>query len=268
MKERKYAKELTRDYLEYLGITHVTEDGKHIYKGEKELAQTTTKNGYLNILLYDPAVRQSVPKEERNSGTGNVSFGAHRVVYVWYNRIQPPGLVVDHIDCDKQNNDLSNLRLMTPAENLAKERGASTKQLKCPLNRPRSFYEDKLNEYLLQYEKAKEEHDATIVHRMRSNIANVRARLRYYDAHVAEVEAKSKAKDQEALRREYKRRRAAQLTRFREELRILRSRYTEALKANGPTHELTLEAKAKWKRGIQISNEWIEQHPAINVKED
>lgn len=262
MKERKYAKELTRDYLEYLGITNVTEDA-HVFKGEKELTQHETTNGYLNIQLYDPLLRQTVPKEQRTSATGELSLGVHRVVYVWFNRIQPPGLVVDHKDCNKQNNHLSNLRLMTPAENLAKERGRSTRQLKCLLTKPREFYETKLNNYLELYEKAKNEHDEKAVHRLRSNVANARAKLRYYDAHEADAQAESKAQGEEAIQSEYRHSRAAQIKRFRYELRILHERYNECKRAHGADHPETEAAKAKWKRGIMITNEWIENHPAI-----
>lgn len=267
MTERKYAKELTRDYLEYLGITHVTEDGLHIYKGEKELNQAETKNGYLNVLLYDPAVRQAVPMEERNNSTGNMSIGVHRVVYAWYNRIQPPGMVIDHIDCNKKNNHLSNLQCLTPAENLEKERGLSTRQLKCHLKKPRSFYEESVAYYTAEYERAKEAHDEVLTHRMRSNLSNARARLRYWDAHQAEREALYNALDDMATRREYRHRRAAQLRQFREELKILHDRYTEAQKTYGPDHEITRAAKAKWKKGITISSEWIANHPAVSIKE-
>lgn len=266
MKEHKYAKELTRDYLEYLGITHVTEDGLHIYKGEKELHQSLTDNGYLNILLYDPRLRESVPKEYRTNTTGNIVFGVHRVVYVWYNRIQPPGLVVDHIDGNKQNNNLSNLQLLTPKENINKAQAPSTAELPCNLNKPRSFYERKLNNFIDEYEKAKDFGDAKRAHSLRSRISQTRARLRYYDSHVQNTNTGSNTTEDE--RRLYKARRAAQLKQFTKELRILHGRYAEALNTYGPEHPDTIAAKAKWKRGIQISRDWIEAHPVIRIKED
>jgi hypothetical protein len=266
MKERKYAKELTRDYLEYLGITNVTEDA-HVFKGEKELTQHETSNGYFNVQLYDPLLRQTVPMEQRTSATGELSLGVHRVVYVWFNRIQPPGLVVDHKDCNKQNNHLSNLRLMTPAENLAKERGRSTKQLKCCLTKPREFYEAKLNNYLELYEKAKQEHDESAVHTLRCNISNARAKLRYYDAHEAEAQAEIKAKEEQVSKRAYKRNRAAQIAQFKAEIRILHDSFIEARDLYGPDDERTRAAKAKWKKGIMISSEWIENHPVVRIKE-
>lgn len=60
--------------------------------------------------------------------------------------------------------------------------------------------------------------------------------------------------------------RADQVRRFQEELKILRDRYKASLEANGPKHPETLAHKAKWKRGIKISNDWMKEHPAIIIK--
>lgn len=189
---REYAKTLTRDYLEYLGVTNVTEDAR-VFSGEKELKPVIPKNGkgYWNIQFYDPAIRQATPPELRTSSTGEFPLGLHRIVYVWYNRIQPHGMVVDHIDECKTNNHLSNLQLTTSRENILKSRVARgldiNRQMKCKLNKPRSFYEDKLSKYTVLYEKAKEEGNATEAHKQRSNVSNARAKLNYYDAHLDEA---------------------------------------------------------------------------------
>ena len=95
-------------------------------------------------------------------------------------------MVVDHIDSNKDNNALANLQLLTPAENLAKERGQSTKLKSCPLNKPRKFYEDKLNSVIKKYEAAKVAHDAEACHKLRTSKANYQANLRYYDLHIDE----------------------------------------------------------------------------------
>lgn len=41
-------------------------------------------------------------------------------MYVWYNDIQPAGMVVDHIDENKLNYNLDNLQLLTIGENIIK----------------------------------------------------------------------------------------------------------------------------------------------------
>lgn len=177
-----YAKELTRNYLEYLGVTNVTKDGR-IFKGDKEATQYYDGR-YLSVAFYDPAIRLAIPFEKRRSdtGCGQFALGVHRIVYAWYNKIIPTGMVIDHIDNNKTNNNLDNLRMVTPRENIIKERPeANTKLMKCKLNKDRSFYEDKLKEYTELYEKAKLNKDQVAAHKLRTCISQYRARLRYYD---------------------------------------------------------------------------------------
>jgi hypothetical protein len=96
-------------------------------------------------------------------------------------------MVIDHQNSDKLDNRLENLQLFTPKENINKEREESTKEIPCKLNKPRTYYEDKLAKYEALYEEAKANKDADKAHHLRSNIAQTRARLRYYDNHKKEV---------------------------------------------------------------------------------
>lgn len=179
---QNYGTQLTRDYLEYLGITEVSEDGAKVMKGDQELTQYEN-GGYKAVGLYDPAKRRLVPMEERTNTTGQLQLGVHRIVYCWYNRIIPDGMVVDHRNNNKLDNRLENLQLLTPKENVWKGRECDTKEKKCKMNKPRKFYEDKLAKYEALYEEAKANHDAKACHKLRANVANTRARLRYWDAH-------------------------------------------------------------------------------------
>jgi hypothetical protein len=93
--------------------------------------------------------------------------------------------VVDHISNKHESIEdyhLSNLQLLTPGENLAKERGNSTRLLPCKLNKPLSWYENRLNKYVEEYEEAKKNHDAVRAHSLRTNIANIKAKISYYIA--------------------------------------------------------------------------------------
>ena len=80
---RDYAASLSKPYLEYLGITHVSEDGKEIYRNGKLIKQSCDGQ-YMLITLYDPVIRESIPKEKRLSSSGQITLGAHRIVYAWY----------------------------------------------------------------------------------------------------------------------------------------------------------------------------------------
>lgn len=184
---KEYATALTRDYLEYLGITEVSKDGTKIMKGDTEVKQHFDGR-YYNINLYDPGVRKQTPAEKRKNNTGQFVLGVHRVVYAWYNRIAPTGFVIDHINNDKTDNRLDNLQLFTPQQNINKDKEESNREIKCKLDRPRTYFEEKLEKYMALYEEAKAAHDADETHKQRTNIANIKARLRYFDNHIEEHE--------------------------------------------------------------------------------
>lgn len=56
-------------------------------------------------------------------------FMEHRVIWVWHNGAIPSGLVINHKDYNRANNDITNLELMTHKEN--------TEYSKCNMNPPR-----------------------------------------------------------------------------------------------------------------------------------
>lgn len=182
-----YATELTKDYLIKLGITDVSRDGKHIICKGKELTQQPHKDGYLIVVLYDPDLYKIEYKLTKKVNAGLFSTGVHRIVYCWFKGKVPSGYVIDHINNIKDDNRIDNLQLLTPQENIMKGRGYSDRQLKCKLNKPLSFYKNKLNYYLSKYEEAKLNSDAKAAHKCRANIWQCRARIRYYKAHMDEA---------------------------------------------------------------------------------
>lgn len=199
---KNYASRLTKEMLIVNGIDLITEDGC-VFKNGKQYLPTANKKGYLVLCLYDldeNGNKIKVPMKKRWNNSEKIydsynykamTVGLHRAMWAWHYGEVPEGYVVDHInnqhECIEDYN-LSNLQLLTQAENIAKERGESTKQLKCKLNKPLSFYEDKLNNYLIEYEVAKANHDADTAHNLRSNIANMKAKIRYWKANQAEAE--------------------------------------------------------------------------------
>jgi hypothetical protein len=184
---RIYAEALTKEYLQYLGITHISEDGKEIWKGDVLCPTVPKNNGYLKInYLYDPVKRQRVPKELRDNATGTVVIDVHRAVYAWYHNLVPSGLIVHHINHNKQDNRLENLQLWTPGENIWEGRVCNVREKKCNLNKPREFYEMRLVEYTNNYEDAKSNKQPYLVHKYATYVADIKAQLRYYDSHVNE----------------------------------------------------------------------------------
>lgn len=178
-----YAIQITKAYLEKLGITNVSEDGTRIYKDNKEIKITPHSDGYLRINLYDKDLYAIEYPLTHSKNAGTVVIGVHRLVYAWFNEKADANYVVDHIDNNKQNNAISNLQLLTPSENIWKDREHGVREIKCKLNKPREFYEDKLINYIKQYEYAKLIKDAKLTHKWRSYISQTQARLRYWDSH-------------------------------------------------------------------------------------
>ena len=88
--------------------------------------------------------------------------------------------VIDHIDNNKQNNNINNLQALTPGENIWKDREHGTWLLKCK-KRTKEYYIDKLNYYLEEYEKQKLLKNAEKVHKLRSYISQYRARIRFWE---------------------------------------------------------------------------------------
>lgn len=179
-------KQITKSYLEYLGVTEVTTDGKVFTKnGElktylmgrsKSKNQALSKNR-LTVYLHDPEKYKSVPKEKRDSNSGRVIIKVHQAVYGWFNSEVPYGMEIHHKDFNYLNNSIDNLEALTHEEHLAKH-NKGMKELKCRLDIPRNWYEDKLTELEAIENKTKVNYDKISVYR---------AKLRYYDAHIDEA---------------------------------------------------------------------------------
>lgn len=171
---------------------------------------------------------------------------------------------MDHINnkhTDIEDYHISNLQLLTPAENIAKERGESDKQIKCKLNKPLSFYEDKLKKYTTLYEEAKKAHNAELVHKLRSSVAGTKARIRYYLAHLEEAE---QLQAEEAANRDYteaKKRayhkKADTIKELKAKIKSARRYYKEALEAYGPDDFEVYKLKNEWKFAVYELNQYL-----------
>ncbi len=82
----------------------------------RALKGTVNPNGYLKISIY-----------EDESGKIR-KIRAHRLVWEYFNGPIPEGLVVDHIDGDKLNNNIDNLQLLTHGDNTRKHYNNNNKK--------------------------------------------------------------------------------------------------------------------------------------------
>ena len=206
-----YAKKLTKERLIQEGFTEITKEGR-LFKGEHEVfpcwnGKEDNPNRYLCVMAYQRDSeghlikgKDRVYKYTRKDGSIGESiswqgkletFGLHRVIWAWFHDEVPEGYVVDHINNKHdriEDYHLDNLQLLTPKENITKERECNVKEIPCKLDRPRSYYEDKLAKYEKLYDEAKSNKDKEAAHKQRTNIAQTRARLRYWDANRKEAE--------------------------------------------------------------------------------
>lgn len=248
MKTKTYAREVTKEFLQKLGVEHVSTDGKEVIVNGQVATLIPTKNNkkgnrhYYNIRLYD------------KENDAIFDAGVHVLNYVWNSgNSKPQGLIIDHIDNDADNNDISNLQCITPGENLAKERtNWNVIELKCKLDKPRSFYEDKLAHYVALHEQAKKDHNAEAAHKLRTNISQTRARLRYYDSHIEEAQALQRAKEQEEANKKYYHERAKKKKELKANVDSSRKFYKELANAYGKDDPIVKKYWYEWKLAIAM----------------
>ena len=166
-----YLKANTKEDLLEAGVVSVSEDGKEIlYKPSKHLD------------VVKKATQYSDEKNYYHVHIGNFQMCTHRLVYIWFKGEIPAKHCVDHIDDDKQNNNIKNLQILTWSENIKKNRKVSacgTKLIPCSMKRPREYYEEKVKHYLELCKKDK---------KYSTSLYESRARLRYWDLHRNEYE--------------------------------------------------------------------------------
>lgn len=195
---KEYASQLTKEELIKAGVTAVDLNNCKVYGEQSEFIPTINSQGYLMISLYDlddngnkirvPIKRQFKGcKKPTNTYTYKSRMvSLNRLIWAWQYGIVPSGYIIDHIDNKHENIEdyrLDNLQCITPAENIAKERPESNYMVRPAKGKTIEFYSNKLNKYLTEYEIAKKNHDADKVHKIRANISQNRAKIRYIKTH-------------------------------------------------------------------------------------
>ena len=203
MKKRKtFASRLTKEMLIKAGIELITEDGTVIRHGKRVIPIKDKNSGYLRIFIYDfdedgkkikvptTRIRKGCKKPSNTYVYKPMAVGLHRAMWAWLYGVVEEGYVVDHINNKHDSIEdyhISNLQLISQRENTTKDRKASTREIKCRLDKPISYYEDKLAYYEDLYQKAVKDGNQEEAHRQRNNTYGQRARIRYWLSHKAEA---------------------------------------------------------------------------------
>lgn len=142
-------KEVTKEGLLNAGIEVLEEKDSN---GNYIIMRTgkSCRNGAITTHALKPSLHGTYHKWSDNvcyywivgfSYKGNITYiPVHRLYYAWFYDKAPHDMDVDHIDGNSINNDISNLRLLTRKENLAKRKG-----YKCQWQTPK-YKESKKNE--------------------------------------------------------------------------------------------------------------------------
>ena len=275
MKNRKtYASRLTKEMLIANGIELITEDGTVIKNG-KQVIPIQSKDGYLKLNIYDfdedgnkikiPIIRKFKGcKKPINTYKYKIMMvGLHRAMWAWLYGVVEEGCVIDHKNNRHDSIEdyhISNLQLISQRENVTKDRKASTSELKCKLDRPLSYYEDKLAYYEDLYQKAVKEGNQEEAHKQRDNTYGQRARIRYWLSHKEEAEAliakKQAAYLETKLDSDIYHAKARVIKLLKENINKRHTEYNDALETNGSKHKTTLSIRAEWKRAIKELNDF------------
>ena len=203
MKNRKtFASRLTKEMLIKSGYELITEDGTVFRNGKQVIPYQDKKSGYLRIFIYDfdedgnkikvptTRIRKGCKKPSNTYFYKPMAVGLHRAMWAWIYGVVEEGLVIDHRNnkhTSIEDYHISNLQILSQRENSIKDPRTSFREVKCRLDKPISYYEEKLAYYEDLCKKATKEGDKKEIHKQGNNIYYQRAKIRYWLAHKAEA---------------------------------------------------------------------------------
>ena len=155
----------------YVDVYEVSDEGDVRNKETGKVLKSWDKNGYKRARLCKDKVARSI--------------GIHRLVMMSFCPVDNMDeLEVDHIDGNKSNNTISNLRWVTHEENLSNQDEIERRKLRCELRKA---------ETKARHEKKKAERKAI---RHAQALENRRKRHKeYYQAHKEEMKARARERN-------------------------------------------------------------------------
>lgn len=269
-----YARALTKEYLQKHGIKEITDDCKVIYEDgrvlEKEDDFTKNKRGYLMFYVYEldeNGNRIKIPVKRRRKGYEKIynnyiykarTIYLHRAMFAWFNDEVPDGLVIDHITNKHDtlyDNRLENLQMITQRDNVLKDYTLSNRELKCKMNLPLSYYEEKLITFINKYNNAKDQKEKLL---LRKHICNYRARIRYWKSHEEEYIKNKETKAIEAKALRAKKERTKELNQYQKLVDEARELYKQ---------DPSSDNNYNWRLAVKNYNEYVKTHPFKTQKQ-
>lgn len=202
MKKITYARKLTKETLIANGYELITEDGTVFKNGKQFIPFQDKKDGYLKIYIYEldedgNKIKVPIIKKDKRCKKPITTYnykvrtvGLHRAMWAWLYGVVEEGFVIDHRNnkhTSIEDYNIDNLQIISQRENSIKNCKASTKELKCRLDKPICYYEDKLAYYEDLYKKAIKDGNKKEIQKQACNTYIQRAKIRYWLAHKAEA---------------------------------------------------------------------------------
>ena len=281
---RIFARALTKDYLKKHGVREITKDCKVIFEDgrvlEKEEDFTKDKLGYFSFNVYEldengNRIRIPITKRYKYKGYEKLyntykykyrTIYLHRAVYVWFNNEIPEGLIIDHIfnkHDTLSDNRIENLQLLSQGEHARKDKPLSTRELRCNMTLPLSYYEEKLNTYLNEYNNTKDQKEKR---NLSTQICQYKAKIRYWKSHEEEyikieeinaIEANAlKAKKDKALKAQKER--TKELKQYQKLVDEARELYKQ---------DPSSDNNYNWRLAVDNYNEYVKTHPFKTQKQ-
>lgn len=274
---KPFARPLTKDYLVKHGVKEITKDCKVIFEDgrvlEKEEDFTKDKLGYFRFDVFEldengNRIRIPITKRYKYKGCEKLSnthmykrrtIYLHRAMFAWFNNEIPDGILsIDHITNKHDtlyDNRLENLQLLSQIEHARKDRTLSTRELKCNMTLPLSYYEEKLNTFINKYNNTEDKNEKRL---LVAYISQYRARIRYWQSHEEEYKKNEETKALKAKALKAKRERTKDLKQYQKLVDEARELYKQ---------DPSSDNNYNWRLAVDNYNEYVKTHPFKTQKQ-